>query len=201
MKSFLCLACLVGYDWAIPLTVAAGVNVNFRDANGWTALLCAAYYGRERTLVFVIFLGAAPEALTDPTPKYPAGRPPAELAASKVTKASLERNDRGKAVETVTERIAIPAGYGDLPHGMSMEGSLAFRKQHEEYGDGEFGISDERALSPLALKTKKAGRHDEPLHAAAAVYDKVVNNHEVDCDDDLIGLEALLDNDTLMQKL
>ncbi|KAK4383256.1 Calmodulin-binding transcription activator 3 [Sesamum angolense] len=192
MKSFLCLACLVGYDWAIPLTVAAGVNVNFRDANGWTALLCAAYYGRERTLVFVIFLGAAPEALTDPTPKYPAGRPPAELAASKVTKASLERNDRGKAVETVTERIAIPAGYGDLPHGMSMEGSLAFRKQHEEYGDGEFGMSDERTLSPLALKTH---------HAAAAVYDKVVNNREVDCDDDLIGLNALLDNDTLMQKL
>ncbi|KAL0387682.1 UNVERIFIED_CONTAM: hypothetical protein Sradi_2650000 [Sesamum radiatum] len=33
------------------------------------------------------------------------------------------------------------------------------------------------------------------------VYDKVVNNREVDCDDDLIGLEALLDNDTLMQKL
>ncbi|KAL0292660.1 UNVERIFIED_CONTAM: Calmodulin-binding transcription activator 3, partial [Sesamum angustifolium] len=32
------------------------------------------------------------------------------------------------------------------------------------------------------------------------VYDKVVNNREVDCDDDLIGLEALLDNDTLMQK-
>ncbi|KAL0286115.1 UNVERIFIED_CONTAM: hypothetical protein Sangu_3014500 [Sesamum angustifolium] len=29
-------------------------------------------------------------------------------------------------METVTERIAIPAGYGDLPHGMSMKGSLAF---------------------------------------------------------------------------
>ncbi|KAL0307936.1 UNVERIFIED_CONTAM: Calmodulin-binding transcription activator 2 [Sesamum calycinum] len=45
---------------------------------------------------------------------------------------------------------------------------LAMRKQQEEYGDGEFGMSDERALSPLALKTKKAGRHDEPLHATAA---------------------------------
>ncbi|KAL0295552.1 UNVERIFIED_CONTAM: hypothetical protein Sangu_3195500 [Sesamum angustifolium] len=28
------------------------------------------------------------------------------------------------------------------------------RESSSEYGDGEFGMSDERALSPLALKTK-----------------------------------------------
>ncbi|KAL0310469.1 UNVERIFIED_CONTAM: Calmodulin-binding transcription activator 2 [Sesamum calycinum] len=49
----------------------------------------------------------APEALTDPTPKYPAGRPLAELAANNGHK-------------------GIAAGYGDLPHVMSMKGSLAF---------------------------------------------------------------------------
>ncbi|XP_011097567.1 calmodulin-binding transcription activator 1-like [Sesamum indicum] len=205
-------AAALGYDWAIPPTIAAGVSVNFRDANGWTALHWAAYYGRERTVAFLISLGAAPEALTDPTPTYPAGRPPAELAASNGHKGiagylsesllsslsshisslnledSKESNDRGKSVETVTERIATPAGYGDLPHGLSMKDSLAAvrnatqaaarihqvfrvqsfqRKQLEEYGDGEFGMSDERALSLLALKTKKAGQHDQPVHAAA----------------------------------
>ncbi|KAK4411675.1 Calmodulin-binding transcription activator 3 [Sesamum angolense] len=206
-------AAALGYDWAIPPTIAAGVSVNFRDANGWTALHWAAYYGRERTVAFLISLGAAPEALTDPTPTYPAGRPPAELAASNGHKGiagylsesllsslsshmsslnledSKESNNRGKAVETVTERLATPAGYGDLPHGLSMKDSLAAvrnatqaaarihqvfrvqsfqRKQLAEYGDGEFGMSDERALSLLALKTKKAGQHDQPVHAAAA---------------------------------
>ncbi|KAL0293091.1 UNVERIFIED_CONTAM: hypothetical protein Sangu_3246100 [Sesamum angustifolium] len=204
---------------------------------------------KKRTLAFAISLGATPEALTDPIPKYPAGRLPAELAASNGHKGMLESNDRGKAVETVTEWIAIPAGYGDLPHGVTMKGSLAIvrnamqpklqlafiefseysgsRESSSEYGDGEFGMSDERALSPLALKTKNTGQHDQRLHAAAvwirnkfcswksskdfllktthnkiqAMSDKVVNNHEVDSDDDLIGLEALLDNVTLMQKL
>lgn len=39
-------AAALGYDWAIPPTVAAGVSINFRDINGWTALHWAAFYGR-----------------------------------------------------------------------------------------------------------------------------------------------------------
>ncbi|KAL1568053.1 calmodulin-binding transcription activator 1-like isoform X1 [Salvia divinorum] len=103
-------------------------------------------------------------------------------------KDSRQSDSREKVVETVSERIATPVGAGDLPHGLSMKDSLAAvrnatqaaarihqvfrvqsfqRKQLKEYGDNEFGISDERALSLLALKSKKAGHHDEPVHSAA----------------------------------
>ncbi|KAK6118384.1 hypothetical protein DH2020_047801 [Rehmannia glutinosa] len=205
-------AAALGYDWAIPPTIAAGVSVNFRDANGWTALHWAAYYGRERTVGFLISLGAAPGAVTDPTPIKPSGRTPADLAASNGHKgiagylaesalsylsshlSSLELKDskendgRGKAVETVSERIATPVGDGDFTNGLSLKDSLAAvrnatqaaarihqvfrvqsfqRKQLKEYGDSEFGMSDERALSLLAGKSKKAGQHDEPVNAAA----------------------------------
>jgi calmodulin-binding transcription activator len=40
------LVAALGYDWAIRPTIVAGVNVNFRDAHGWTALHWAASLGR-----------------------------------------------------------------------------------------------------------------------------------------------------------
>jgi calmodulin-binding transcription activator len=40
------LAAALGYDWAIRPTLAAGVNINFRDVHGWTALHWAAFCGR-----------------------------------------------------------------------------------------------------------------------------------------------------------
>ncbi|KAL0392886.1 UNVERIFIED_CONTAM: Calmodulin-binding transcription activator 3, partial [Sesamum radiatum] len=128
-QSVLHFAAGLGYNWAIPPTIAARVSANFRDADGCTAL------SRKHSHT------EAPEALIDTTPTYPAGRPPAELAANNGHKGisgylsdsllsslsshisllnledSNEGNDRGKAVETVTGRIATPAGYGDLPHG------------------------------------------------------------------------------------
>lgn len=88
-------------------------------------------------------------------------------------------------VQTVAERTPTPVIYGD---GLSLKDSLAavcnatqaaarihqvFRvqsfqkKQLKEHGGSEFGLSDERALSLLALKTSKVGQHDEPVHAAA----------------------------------
>ncbi|CAI9109464.1 OLC1v1009286C2 [Oldenlandia corymbosa var. corymbosa] len=202
------LAAALGYDWAIQPTLAAGVSVNFRDINGWTALHWAAFYGRERTVVLLVSLGASPGALTDPTPKYPSGRPAADLASSNGHKGiagylaeaalsshllSLKLKDNkepagAKDVETASERTATPIADGDLPHGLSLKDSLAAvrnatqaaarihqvfrvqsfqRKQMKDYGDNELGISGGRALSLLSGKTKKAGLHDEPGHAAA----------------------------------
>lgn len=39
-------AAALGYDWALQPTIIAGVSVNFRDVNGWTALHWAAFCGR-----------------------------------------------------------------------------------------------------------------------------------------------------------
>ncbi|KAG2538400.1 hypothetical protein PVAP13_9NG356600 [Panicum virgatum] len=75
------LAAALGYDWAIRPTLAAGVNINFRDVHGWTALHWAAFCGRERTVVALIALGAAPGALTDPSPDFPESTP-ADLASA-----------------------------------------------------------------------------------------------------------------------
>uniref|UniRef100_A0A5B6Z4F1 Putative calmodulin-binding transcription activator 3 n=1 Tax=Davidia involucrata TaxID=16924 RepID=A0A5B6Z4F1_DAVIN len=206
-------AAALGYDWAIPPTIAAGVSVNFRDVNGWNALHWAASYGRERTVGLLISLDAAPGALTDPTPKYPSGRTPADLASSNGHKgiagylaesalsshlSSLQLKDtkegdageisRIKAVQTISERTATPINDGDLAHGLSLKDSLAavcnatqaaarihqvFRvqsfqkKQLKEYEDDKFGMSDERALSLVAVKKSRMGQHDEPVHAAA----------------------------------
>ncbi|KAG5529472.1 hypothetical protein RHGRI_030006 [Rhododendron griersonianum] len=204
-------AAALGYDWAIPPTLACGVSVNFRDVNGWTALHWAASCGRERTVGFLMSLGADPGALTDPNPLYPSGQTAADLASGKghkgiagylaesalsshLTTLQLKDNIEGdavdisgiKAVQTVSERTATPTSGGDMAHG-SLKDSLAAvvnaaqaaarihqvfrvqsfqRKQLKEYDENKLGMSDERALSLVALRTSRLG-HDEPVHAAA----------------------------------
>ncbi|XP_010267840.1 PREDICTED: calmodulin-binding transcription activator 3-like [Nelumbo nucifera] len=143
------LSAALGYDWAIAPTVAAGVSINFRDVNGWTALHWAAFYGRERTVVALVTLGAAPGALTDPTPKFPSGRTPADLASSNghkgiagylaeaaltshLSSITLKDTKDGdapeisgmKAVQTVSERSATPGCDGDVLDGLSLKDSL-----------------------------------------------------------------------------
>ncbi|XP_027348728.1 calmodulin-binding transcription activator 2 isoform X3 [Abrus precatorius] len=76
------LVAALGYDWAITPIITAGVNINFRDVNGWTALHWAASCGRERTVAILVTMGAATGALTDPSPAFPSGRSPADLASS-----------------------------------------------------------------------------------------------------------------------
>lgn len=49
------LIAALSYDWAIVPIITAGVNINFRDVNGWTALHWAASYGRL-VMDFVVIL-------------------------------------------------------------------------------------------------------------------------------------------------
>lgn len=139
----------LGYDWALEPTNLAGVSLNFRDVNGWTALHWAAFCGRERTVASLVSLGAAPGVVTDPCPKYPSGRTPADLAsvnghkgiAGYLAELALSAHlsslklgtregdaaeiSRAKAVQTVSERSATPVSVGDLPDGLSLKDSLA----------------------------------------------------------------------------
>ncbi|KAK7399555.1 hypothetical protein VNO78_10740 [Psophocarpus tetragonolobus] len=138
-------AAALGYDWALEPTIAAGVNVNFRDVNGWTALHWAAFCGRERTVVFLISLGAAPGALIDPCPEYPSGRTPADLASAKghkgiagylaestlsahLTTIDLNgdagENSGTKVVQRI-QNIAQVNGLDDLSYELSLKDSLA----------------------------------------------------------------------------
>ncbi|KAK8673821.1 hypothetical protein V6N13_112132 [Hibiscus sabdariffa] len=205
-------AAALGYDWALEPTIVAGVSVNFRDVNGWTALHWAASSGRERTVASLISLGAAPGALTDPTPEYPLGRTPADLASANGHKGisgylaefdlsshllSLNLDKQGSSdtadsrpddIQKILERNTAPFSYGDASDAPSLKDSLAavrnatqaaarihqvFRvqsfqnRQLKEYDDDKFGMSDERALSLIAVKSKKPGQHDEHVNAAA----------------------------------
>ncbi|XVF15198.1 hypothetical protein REPUB_Repub09cG0129600 [Reevesia pubescens] len=205
-------AAALGYDWALEPTIVSGVSVNFRDVNGWTALHWAASCGRERTVASLISLGAAPGALTDPTPEYPLGRTAADLASANGHKGisgylaesdlsshllSLNLDNRGSnetmdpraaVIQKILERNTASLSYEDASDGPSLKDSLAavrnatqaaariyqvFRvqsfqkRQLKEYGDDKFGMSDELALSLIAVKSNKPGQRDEHVHAAA----------------------------------
>lgn len=40
------LAAALGFNWALKPMIVSGVSIDFRDANGWSALHWAAFYGR-----------------------------------------------------------------------------------------------------------------------------------------------------------
>ncbi|CAJ1936057.1 unnamed protein product [Sphenostylis stenocarpa] len=142
------LVAALGYDWAIKPILTAGVNINFRDVSGWTALHWAAFCGRERTVAILVSMRAATVALTDPSPEFPSGRTPADLASSNGHKGisgflaeslltshleslTMDENKNGrketsgiKVVQTASERTAIPVLYGDIPDAICLKDSL-----------------------------------------------------------------------------
>ncbi|KAE9604822.1 hypothetical protein Lal_00010941 [Lupinus albus] len=72
----------LGYEWALNPILSCGMNINFRDINGWTALHWAARFGREKMVASLIASGAFAGAVTDPTSEDPAGKTAASIAAS-----------------------------------------------------------------------------------------------------------------------
>ncbi|KAJ0988825.1 hypothetical protein J5N97_007181 [Dioscorea zingiberensis] len=72
----------LGYEWALNPILHAGVGINFRDVNGWTALHWAARFGREKMVAALIVAGASAGALTDPKSQDPSGKTAASIAAA-----------------------------------------------------------------------------------------------------------------------
>ncbi|XP_010229054.1 calmodulin-binding transcription activator 3 isoform X2 [Brachypodium distachyon] len=156
------LAAALGYDWAIRPTITAGVNINFRDARGWTALHWAAFCGRERTVVALIALGAAPGALTDPSPDFPSGSTPADLASSnghKGISGYLAESSLTCHLQTLNLKEAMGSNASEI--------------------SGLPGIGDvsERSVSPLAREGLQTGSMGDSLgavrnaaQAAARIY-------------------------------
>ncbi|CAM0904900.1 unnamed protein product [Alopecurus aequalis] len=73
----------LGYEWALSSVLSAGVGINLRDRNGWTALHWAAYFGREKMVAALIAAGASAPAVADPTPQDPVGKTAAFLASER----------------------------------------------------------------------------------------------------------------------
>ncbi|XP_027340146.1 calmodulin-binding transcription activator 4 isoform X2 [Abrus precatorius] len=72
----------LGFEWALNPILSCGVNINFRDINGWTALHWAARFGREKMVASLIASGASAGAVTDPSAHDPIGKTAASIAAS-----------------------------------------------------------------------------------------------------------------------
>nr|CAB3475278.1 unnamed protein product [Digitaria exilis] len=70
----------LGYDLALKPLLSYGVPINYRDANGWTALHWAARFGREDMVIALLTAGAAAGALSHPTSEDPAAKTPASIA-------------------------------------------------------------------------------------------------------------------------
>ncbi|KAM3753783.1 hypothetical protein ACB098_03G118500 [Castanea mollissima] len=72
----------LGFEWALNPILNYGVNINFRDINGWTALHWAARFGREKMVAALIASGASAGAVTDPNSQDPRGKTAASIAAT-----------------------------------------------------------------------------------------------------------------------
>ncbi|KAK4476897.1 hypothetical protein RD792_016061 [Penstemon davidsonii] len=218
-QSVLHLSAALGFNWALQPIIVSGVSIDFRDVNGWTALHWAAFNGREDTVAALVSLGAAPGALTDPTAEHPLGRTPADLASSSGHKGisgflaesfltthltTLKVNDPQedgnpefcgvRAVQTISERLAVPTTGEDVPDTLSLKDSLAAicnatqaaarihqifrvqsfqRKQLIEQGSDEYLTEDEHAVSLVAAaKTSRLGHTNGIANAAALSIQK-----------------------------
>ncbi|KAE8724548.1 Calmodulin-binding transcription activator 4 [Hibiscus syriacus] len=77
------MAAGLGFEWALNPILNCGININFRDINGWTALHWAVRFGREKMVAALIASGASPGAVTDPTSQDLTGQTAASIAASR----------------------------------------------------------------------------------------------------------------------
>ncbi|XP_047330061.1 calmodulin-binding transcription activator 4 isoform X2 [Impatiens glandulifera] len=81
-QGMLHLVAALGFEWALNPILNSGVNIDFRDINGWTALHWAARFGREKMVAALVAKGASAGVVTDPNGQDPDGKTPAKIASS-----------------------------------------------------------------------------------------------------------------------
>ncbi|XP_031497097.1 calmodulin-binding transcription activator 3 isoform X2 [Nymphaea colorata] len=158
------LASALGYDWAIAPMIAAGVNVNFRDIRGWTALHWAAFCGRERTVVALVTMGGAPGALTDPTPQFPSGRTPADLASGNGHKGIagyLAESALTSHLSTLTLKETLQDGHGSA--GSGKRDTITFFDSGMTHLN-EGGLEDESSLKDSLTAVRNAAQAAARIH-------------------------------------
>ncbi|KAK4743251.1 hypothetical protein SAY87_001252 [Trapa incisa] len=157
------LAAALGCDWAVRPILAAGVSINFRDVNGWTALHWAAWCGREQTVAtLVVDCGAATGLLSDPSPEFPLGRTPADLASvngHKGISGFLAESYLTSYVEQLTMAEPKEDATADVV------GQKAFHTisglSANPFGDGDLSLKD--SLTAVCNATHAADRIHEVL--------------------------------------
>lgn len=189
------LVAALGYDWAIKPILVAGVNVNFRDAHGWTALHWAASLGRERTVGVLIANGAAAGALTDPTSEFPSGRSPADLAS-----VSGHKGIAGFLAEsaltshlsalTIKESKDSDVEVSGLPAAEDLTGTISAQLA----GEDSHAESLEGSLSAVRKSTQAAARIFQAFRVESFHRKKVVEYGDDDCglsDESTLSLVSL----------
>ncbi|XP_042385291.1 calmodulin-binding transcription activator 3-like isoform X1 [Zingiber officinale] len=161
------LAAALGYDWALEPTVSGGVNINFRDAHGWTALHWAAFSGRERTVGALIAMGASPGLLTDPTPEYPSGRTPADLASANGHK-GIAGFLAESSLTSHLSALTIEPKSNEISNLGTLAGSRVEEPSFLEVPDGDMqaGLSLKDSLTAVRNASQAAAR----IHQAFRVY-------------------------------
>nr|CAB3500622.1 unnamed protein product [Digitaria exilis] len=178
------LVAALGYDWAISPIIVAGVNVNFRDAHGWTALHWAASLGRERTIGVLITNGAAAGALTDPTSEFPSGRSPSDLASvngHKGIAGFLAESALTSHLEALTIReskdSSSTAEVCELPAVEDLTGNSSAQFAGEDY----HAESLQGSLSAVRKSTQAAARIFQAFRVESFHRKKVVEYGDDDC--------------------
>ncbi|XP_020575859.1 calmodulin-binding transcription activator 2 isoform X2 [Phalaenopsis equestris] len=192
------LAAALGYDWAIKPIIAAGVGINFRDVHGWTALHWAAFFGRERTVVTLIALDASPGALTDPTPEFPSGRTPADLASQNGYKGIagfLAESSLLKHLRELTLKdskgcdLTESSGLLDYHHSTDMGSS------HNAFGGTQTSLKT--SLSAVRNATEAAARIYQVFRVQSFHRKKIMDYGDENCrisDEDAIPLISVKNN-------
>ncbi|KAK1294278.1 Calmodulin-binding transcription activator 4 [Acorus calamus] len=187
----------LGYDWALTQIISSGVGINFRDANGWTALHWAARFGREKMVAALLAVGASPGLVTDSSPQDLVGKTPASIADAhgfKGLAGYLSELALTSHLSSLTlEQSEICKGSADLVAERAVE-SISERNLQIHAGATEDQLSLKDSLAAVRNAAQAAARIQSAFRAhsfrkkhqmAAACYDEYGMTEE-----DIHGLSA-----------